>query len=238
MRGVGGRGQRGAGGGRAWERCEGCVPALCVLSLPSPPPPLPPPTPRAGRRPSAAGSQDRQRGEGAELRGQAAAQAVLVKVPASERGHQRRGLRGVGGRGRSAAGWGHGRCGGRVPSLHTTTPSPSQSSAGETGWGAKRTGWCRCRCHRKPSAYWSKWCPPRCRPRATAQAAVAGRGARRPCGHQVRGVRRGTSRPAPRASGSACSDSFRAARMVMRAGESTEAKGKPAQGSTSGKQRS
>ena len=46
----------------------------------------PPPTPRAGRRPSAAGSHAAQRGEGAELRGQAAGQAVAAKVPASERG--------------------------------------------------------------------------------------------------------------------------------------------------------
>ena len=51
-----------------------------------------------GWQPSAAGSHVIQRGEGAELRGQAAAQAVAVKGPASERGTSGgvRGVRGTG----------------------------------------------------------------------------------------------------------------------------------------------
>jgi len=102
VRGVSGRGWRGAGGVAGHGRCGGCVPGPRALAR-SPPRPCLPTAPRAGRRPSAAGSHPRQRGEGAELRGQAAAQAVLVKPPASEKGHQR-GVRGVRGRGWRGAG--------------------------------------------------------------------------------------------------------------------------------------
>ena len=52
------------------------------------------PTPRAGRRPSAVGSHVLQRGEAAELRGHVSAQAVVIKVPACERGTSRGGERG------------------------------------------------------------------------------------------------------------------------------------------------
>jgi hypothetical protein len=91
-------------------RWGGCVPAPRAIAL-LPPRPCLPTAPRAGRRPSAAGSHLRQRGEGAELRGQAAAQAFLAKVPASEKGHQLGSERGererVERRGRCG---GHGRC--------------------------------------------------------------------------------------------------------------------------------
>ena len=75
--GLEGRGRWGA-----WE-VRGGVPALRVIA----PSPLAAafPTPRAGRQLSMAGSHVLQRSEGAELRGQAAAQAVVVKVPARER---------------------------------------------------------------------------------------------------------------------------------------------------------
>jgi len=114
-----------------------CVGAVCRPYVLSPlAPSLAPasPTPRAGRRPSAVGSHVIQRGEGAELRGQAAAQAVITKLPASERGTRggvERGER----EGGAAREGGHGSCRGCVPALRTTAPSPSQSSAGETGWG-------------------------------------------------------------------------------------------------------
>jgi len=105
VRGVRGRWWRGAGGGvGAWEEWGLCAsPTRAIAPLLSRP--CLPTAPRAGRRPSAAGSHGRQRGEGAELRGQAAAQAVLVKQPASEKGHQR-GVRGVRARGWRGAGVG------------------------------------------------------------------------------------------------------------------------------------
>jgi len=78
----------GARGGRGAEGV--CQPYSAIVRMP--PRPRLPTAPRAGRRPSAAGSHPPQRGgEGAELRGQAAAQAVVAKVPASEEGHQRGG---------------------------------------------------------------------------------------------------------------------------------------------------
>ena len=77
-----GRGWRGAGGG-VHGRCRGCVLTLRAIALP----PLAPasPTPRARQQLSPACSHVLQRGEGAELRGQAAAQAVVAKRPARPR---------------------------------------------------------------------------------------------------------------------------------------------------------
>ena len=84
--------------GEAWE--EGLVRASPMCHRPlAPLTTHASPTRRGGRRPSAAGSHEvRQRGEAAELRGQAAAQAVDLKLPASERGTAA-GVGGVGGRG-------------------------------------------------------------------------------------------------------------------------------------------
>ena len=81
--------------GEAWE--EGLVRASPMCHRPlAPLTTHASPTRRGGRRPSAAGSHALQRGEAAELRGQAAAQAVAVEVPASERGASggMRGMRG------------------------------------------------------------------------------------------------------------------------------------------------
>ena len=77
--GVEGRGRRGP--------CMGGAGAVCQPWVLSPSRPLAPasPTPRAGQLPSAVCSHARQRGEGAELRGQAAAQAVVAKRPARPR---------------------------------------------------------------------------------------------------------------------------------------------------------
>jgi len=137
--------RRGKCGGHG--RCGGCVPAPRALAL-SPPRPCLPTAPRAGRRPSAAGSHVPQRGEGAELRGQAAAQAVGVKVPASEKGHQR-GVRGVRGRGWRGAGveWGAWKGVGAVCQPHVLSPScplapASPRRRGQGGGRARRAHRC------------------------------------------------------------------------------------------------
>ena len=120
---MNGRGGRGV---EEWRTGRKGVQGRCAnTTCHRPPRRLRVPTLRgAGRRPSVAGSHVPQPGEAAELRGQAAAQAVLVKVPASNRGTpagEREGVRGEGG-GEAARGGGMRGAGSGVPALRAVAP--------------------------------------------------------------------------------------------------------------------
>ena len=88
---AGGEWERGKGwSGERGEENGGVQGLHASPTCHHPPRPLAPclPTPRAGRRPSAAGSHVRQRGEAAELRGQATAQGCFDEGPCEREGRQ------------------------------------------------------------------------------------------------------------------------------------------------------
>ena len=108
------------GGKRDRSSGQGCLQTHTSATCYRPLAPCPHPH-AAGRaaRPSAAGSPEIQRGEGAELRGQGAAQPVVVKGPASKRGAPaREGERGAkDGLWKCAGRRGQGMCAGHMPAL-------------------------------------------------------------------------------------------------------------------------